>query len=325
MQLYLFPTVQVDPLFHEVVKELRSNRFLPLNPGAEQAVFDHRTRRVADPSPDLEDHRQYALRLLYYTPRSTVGLTLFRGRDSLFYNQFRRLNRQEGEDEQGNPVVAYDVSRHADLAVNDALGLEMATIRGKWIWKLEYTYGQTFSDLDGSSQRTGGTADRPLSAIRQQYYDAIIADNRSRLYLPINRHMLAIGANRELGEWRLDLGVVMLRERLRKGDDLKRLEDSVFDDSGLLEEILPSVHITRFLGSYQQSQLGMGMGFFGSALGATAYFRQRRGDNFQWQAGLQITRSLGDRLISRIDDDNDRYDLETELVPAFHLGVIQHF
>ena len=110
LQGHFFLSTQIDPLLKEVIE--------------------------MDSGLDVEDHKQYAGRLVYRPDWGTVGLTFYKGRSGLFQYDNASLNDPGSLD-----------GRSADLPPLTAYAFEMAIPSGRWVWKTEIVYRQSKGDL----------------------------------------------------------------------------------------------------------------------------------------------------------------------------------
>ncbi len=323
-QLYYFPTTRLDKLLLEILENEAATEEERLyeynNTTGEVDEADVGMRSVAD----LEDHDQQAFRALFYPDWGIIGFTWYEGREHLFYEEQRFV---ESVVDANDGIVAYNVRRQIDLLPAKGWGLEIAVPVGNWTWKAELYYADSFADIHGRSRTiTSRTADSD-----KRYYDLVLTENKGRLFVPIDRYLIGLGADADLGRWKLNLALMVLtqEESTKVGEELVELEDRVSflneDDDDL---VFPAINITRDVGS-GRAHIGSALGFFGSFAGLLFYYHNDVSDSFNWQIGLEVLRQGSDELISEanegVDAEDDLYELEGDLSGGAHLSFFYSF
>ncbi|MBC6429267.1 MAG: hypothetical protein GDA55_08615 [Cellvibrionales bacterium] len=309
-----------------------------------------RTEDIA--GPDLEDHSQNALRILYRPDWGTVGLTYKTGRYNLYFEDFARLTGRRYSYDNTDPdrpaiIEAYDTEMAPDLGESDAFGLEIAIPRNRWTYKFELVYqdawyddllgygGQEFlyervGDSDTYAlTETGGIPQAEWEA-RARLYDRVLNENDGALYFPLKQTLMAVGADADLDKWRFNLSLLAIMDDFDSalGEELYRLAEEAgleedFDVDDLL--VIPVINVARYLEPDKNRYIGGALGFFGSFAGVSVFYNQRIGDNFRWQAGLEFIQDGGSDLISDANDEGGRYDLADEAAGGFHIGFVYDF
>ena len=304
------------------------------------------TRSDLASSPDLEDHDQTALRILYRPSWGTVGLTYKSGSYSLFFNDFARLtDRRYSYNTSGSTpeiIEVYDTEIRPDLGDSDAFGLEIAVPRNRWTYKFEMVVQDAWHDLPGSAEefryrQVGSSNDYQLledehleaqeSQARAQYYNRVLTENDGELYAPLSQVMMAFGADAELDRWRLNLSLIMILSDFDQSlhEDLDELADDA-DLGNSLEDVLaaPAISVARYVGPGKDRYYGAVLGFFGGYAGVSFFYNRQVGDNFRWQLGVEYIEDSGAYLISDANSDGERWDLEED-AGGFHFGFVYDF
>jgi len=298
-----------------------------------------RRRLTAIRSPDLEDHDQTALRILYRPSWGTVGLTYKSGSYALYFNDFARLTGRRYSYENGaSPRITevYDTTSAPDLGDSDAIGLEIAIPHNRWTYKFEMVIQDAWYDLPGYTEdfnyrRVGNSnnyeLDDGLQQTRANYYHRVLTENAGELYAPITETVMALGADTERDRWRLNLSLIVILADFDKSlhGDLDDLADDGEIGEAIQETLAaPAISVARYTGPGKDRYYGAVLGFFGGFAGFSLFYNRQIGDNFRWQAGLEFIVDTGTDLISDANDDGDRWELEDE-AGGFHFGFVYDF
>ena len=323
-QMYYFFTTQIDWLVEDVLEgESIDQIFTRVT--STMTVSD-----VAVDSEDFEKHEQYALRLLFYADWGTIGLTYHKGRDTLIFDS--RLatlhcdNRMSVATTACEPHQAINLRRHVDLSETENFGVEMAFPTGDWVVKFEILFQETVADLEGFTV-TDGNVNSPARV----YLNNIIANNDGELFMPVDRTVMAIGADADKDKWRFNLALTYIDEQLNgdNASEIMEMEDQLFGiDRGSV--VFPTMNIARYIGGDKRQEVGFLGGFLGAYAGFSVYYKGAVGDNFSWTLGGEAIRSLRDDLLAETggDDPNidyNRYEIADDFSVGLRLSFVYNF
>ena len=320
---YFFLTTQLDPLLEELIEE----------------------RGVRDP----EDHRQYAVRGLYRPDWGTVGFTFYRGRQGVFFYENASVT---GDDEIVSVPITIPITAYA---------AELAVPSGRWVWKAEFVYEETKSDLPipantiirgnpdamdrfsrGSGESdclsaAGMSNDRHLTnmtertsfRMQRQYLCSIIYRNSGSFSIDARAIFAGIGVDVRLDRWLLNLGAYFVDLR---DSEQKALRQQGNNSVGKEEEgpdgddtfVFPTLGIVRFFGVDDRYNVGFTGGFLSGAIGLALYTTARIGDNLTFYAGGDVISVLSDQYLEELEGETPRgtrYDLDNDLASGFRLGI----
>lgn len=291
----------------------------------------------------LEDHNQYAARLLFYPNWGTLGLTWYRGRHSLRVNDFTRYTPDGVADPVADLAMINDINGRRDLggsffdspdlAELDAYALEFSARRGRWLFRTEVVYRESTGDLDElrSPCAIGCGNNEP----RRRYLRWVLEENDGKFYGDLRTIMGGVGFKYESEKWLVDIALLALSEDFV--GDAKRgaeLNDAALGDdpaAGLLAA--PFINIARYFGRDKTLTLGFTAGFVGAyGAGASLYtvldFDQldRFGVGaFQLVLGVDAFQYNTDTALSDLNDMDDRYDLKEDFIVGPRVGLVWKF
>lgn len=324
LQGYWFYNTRIDPLLPRLTAQ------------------EHRIS-VSAAEDRLEDHNQYAARLLFYPNWGTLGLTWYRGRHSLRVNDFTRFTGDGVTDPLADLAMINDINGRRDLAGGfidspdlaelDAYALEFSARRGRWLFRTEVVYRESTGDLDElrSPCGFGCRDDEP----RRRYLRWVLEENDGKFYGDLRTIMAGIGFKYESEKWLVDIAMLALSEDFV--GDAKRgaeLNDAALGDdpaAGLLAA--PFINIARYFGRDKTLTLGFTAGFVGAyGAGASLYavldFDQldRFGVGaFQLVLGVDGFQYNTDTALSDLNDMGDRYDLKDDFIVGPRVGLVWKF
>ena len=312
VQAYYFFNTNVDWLIEEVVSGDATERTYTGTNLDEPQPADRR---------DLEDHSAYAARVLFYRDWGTIGLTYHKGRDALALNSDNATLQCNSDDAFDRSVCpndqAINVRRHTDLPEAENYGLEISIPSGQWVWKFELLRQETTTDLEGFSipgDAAGGARD---------FLNRVITENGGRLFVPVDRTYIAIGADSDRDKWRFNLSLLALQEDFDNPSLIDDEEREFGSDRGTV--VFPAINIARYIAGDKQREVGFVGGFLGAYAGVSLYYASHRGDNFRWVAGVEAASNLRNDLVAENNPDNDRYELADDLSAGVRVSLIYDF
>jgi len=291
----------------------------------------------------LEDHDQFAARLLFYPNWGTLGLTWYRGRHSLRVNDFTRFTREEGTDPLADLAMINDINGRRDLAGSffdspdlaelDAYALEFSARRGRWLFRTEVVYRESTGDLDElrSPCGFGCGPNEP----RRRYLRWVLEENDGKFYGDLRTIMAGIGFKYESEKWLVDIALLALSEEFvgdaKRGADLN--DEALGDDPAAGTLAAPFINIARYFGRDKTVTLGFTAGFVGAyGAGASLYtvfdFDQldRFGVGaFQLVLGVDGFQYNTDTALSDLNDMGDLYDLKDDFIVGPRVGLVWKF
>jgi len=319
LQGYWFYNTRIDPLL---------TRLTAQEYGTSVSIAEDR----------LEDHSQFAARLLFYPNWGTLGLTWYRGRHSLRVNDFTRYTPDGVDDlamiNNSNRDLPDDNFLDApDLAELDAYALEFSARRGRWLFRSEVVYRESTGDLDELRSPCGfGCGD---DEPRRRYLRWVLEENDGKFYGDLRTIMAGVGFKYESDKWLVDIAALALSEdfvgNAKRGAELN--DAALGDDpaAGLLAA--PFINIARYFGRDKTLTLGFTAGFVGAyGAGASLYavldFDQldRFGIGaFQLVLGVDGFQYNTDTALSDLNDMEDRYDLKDDFIVGPRVGLVWKF
>ena len=340
LQGYFFLGTNLDWLIEDVIESDTMDNVYT------QVAVDAGIRAAQETMPgdlrDLSDHNQYAARALFYLDWGTLGFTYHKGRDVLAFFRPDLATVATLTAELPSDAIAYNIRRHTDLPEATNYGVEIAVPYGQWVYKLEVLHQESFVSLNGQSllctntmgnATMGNCAADGFQVPDRAYYDRVLDGNGGRLYVPVDRNYIGIGADSDRDEWRYNLSLFIIQESFDGiAEELIELEKAAgWDDSRGDTYVFPAINIAHYLDSEKESEVGFVGGFLGAYAGASLYYTARVGENFRWLAGIEAISNLRDQLISETEDpDNpnrsaDDYELADDLSPGFRLSLTYDF
>ena len=286
----------------------------------------------------LEDHDQFAARLLFYPNWGTLGLTWYRGRHSLRVNDFTRYMSTDpvadlAMTNDRNRELAGSFFDSPDLAELDAYALEFSARRGRWLFRTEVVYRDSTGDLDElrSPCSIGCRNDDP----RRRYLRWVLEENDGKFYGDLRTIMAGIGFKYESEKWLVDIALLALSEEFvgdaKRGADLN--DEALGDDPAAGTLAAPFINIARYFGRDKTVTLGFTAGFVGAyGAGASLYtvfdFDQldRFGIGaFQLVLGVDGFQYNTDTALSDLNDMGDLYDLKDDFIVGPRVGLVWKF
>ncbi|MDA7995816.1 MAG: hypothetical protein MPK01_06055, partial [Gammaproteobacteria bacterium] len=230
---------------------------------------------------------------------------------------------------------------NTDLPEAESFGFELAIPAGNWTWKFEYLQQESFTDISGVVggefiTRMIGTPPEPFTPSGQAFYNAVFnADMRSggaadvgKLYVPVERTLIAFGADVETDNWRLNLMILGIDQSFdTKDEELLKLGDAAFGTSASDREsqVAPTINIARYLDGDKQRETGFLAGFLGTYFGASFYYTSTIGDNFRWTLSAEAISNLRDDLAAETNADGNRYELADDISSGGRFSFIYNF
>ncbi|MBC6444373.1 MAG: hypothetical protein GDA50_02935 [Alphaproteobacteria bacterium GM202ARS2] len=295
LQGHFFLSTQIDPLLEEVIEQDGSRQ-------------------------DVEDHRQYAGRLVYRPDWGTLGLTFYRGRSALFqYNENASLADEGSLD-----------GEQADLPPITAYAFELAIPSGRWVWKAEVVYRESKGDLP-SYEGIASSPDTDVVA----YINAIRNNNGGSFVVDTTELFAGIGVDARLNDWLVNFGVYLVSidedADVGGGRDLRDLADRALGDGGSLDDdgdetvVFPTLNVVRYFGDDDRYTLGLSGGFLVAALGVAVYGTARIGDNLSLYAGVDLVQSITDVFVEQTEErpfgSAADYELQDEVSFGARFGL----
>jgi len=302
IQAYHFFSTRLDPLVKQVIENREEERFY--NPSGEFG-----TRRVEE--NDVTDHEQSGARIVFYPGWGIFGFTYLTGRDSLSFGE--DLATLQDSFEVGSDTI-YNVRNHTDLPEATSYGFELAIPSGNWVWKLEYLLQESFTDFSGVySTRIPTTFldTDPVAKFYKAVANAARGADKNKLFIPIDRTLIAFGADAETANWRFNLSLLALDETYDADDEkLLDMQDQAFGEVERGTLFAPTFNIARYMGGNKEKELGFLAGFLGTYFGGSLYYTSTIGDNFRWTLGAEAFSNLRDDLVADTDPQGgNRYEL----------------
>ncbi|MBC6496704.1 MAG: hypothetical protein GDA54_00030 [Alphaproteobacteria bacterium GM7ARS4] len=299
LQGHFFLSVKIDPLLESVIDEV-------------------------DEDHDVEDHKQYAGRLLYRPDWGTLGFTFYRGRSGLFFYDNARL-------------VNGEVERSVDLPPMTAYAVEMAIPTGNWVWKAEAVLQDTRDDVSAVpafDATLGGDPPMYTGGFggdgHLDYINYVLNQNGGSFTTEVQRLIAGIGFDTRLDRWLINFGVYLIQDSYdSKGDELRRLEEASGREASDDGFFFPSLNVVRFFGDQDRYRLGITGGFLGPILGVSVYGSMRFGDNLNLYGGGEFISTVADGYLNEANDEEGsnfiRYDLEDDIGIGFRFGARYSF
>ncbi|CAJ2377361.1 MAG: exported hypothetical protein [Arenicellales bacterium IbO2] len=330
IQAYQFYGVHLDPLIERILELQQENGDELYSPTG-----------ASLPSPtkepnDFTDHDQSGGRILFYPGWGILGFTYLDGVDTLSFGE----DLAKAELVNGATDV-YNVINNTDLPEAESFGFELAIPAGNWTWKFEYLQQESFTDISGVVggefiTRMIGTPPEPFTPSGQAFYNAVFnADMRSggaadvgKLYVPVERTLIAFGADVETDNWRLNLMILGIDQSFdTKDEELLKLGDAAFGTSASDREsqVAPTINIARYLDGDKQRETGFLAGFLGTYFGASFYYTSTIGDNFRWTLSAEAISNLRDDLAAETNADGNRYELADDISSGGRFSFIYNF
>ncbi|MDA7955908.1 MAG: hypothetical protein MPK11_02910 [Gammaproteobacteria bacterium] len=330
IQAYQFYGVHLDPLIERILELQQENGDELYSPTG-----------ASLPSPtkepnDFTDHDQTGGRILFYPGWGILGFTYLDGVDTLSFGE----DLAKAELVNGATDV-YNVINNTDLPEAESFGFELAIPAGNWTWKFEYLQQESFTDISGVVggefiTRMIGTPPEPFTPSGQAFYNAVFnADMRSggaadvgKLYVPVERTLIAFGADVETDNWRLNLMILGIDQSFdTKDEELLKLGDAAFGTSASDREsqVAPTINIARYLDGDKQRETGFLAGFLGTYFGASFYYTSTIGDNFRWTLSAEAISNLRDDLAAETNADGNRYELADDISSGGRFSFIYNF
>ncbi|MDA7971454.1 MAG: hypothetical protein MPK10_02590 [Gammaproteobacteria bacterium] len=330
IQAYQFYGVHLDPLIERILELQQENGDELYSPTG-----------ASLPSPtkepnDFTDHDQTGGRILFYPGWGILGFTYLDGVDTLSFGE----DLAKAELVNGATDV-YNVINNTDLPEAESFGFELAIPAGNWTWKFEYLQQDSFTDISGVVggefiTRMIGTPPEPFTPSGQAFYNAVFnADMRSggaadvgKLYVPVERTLIAFGADVETDNWRLNLMILGIDQSFdTKDEELLKLGDAAFGTSASDREsqVAPTINIARYLDGDKQRETGFLAGFLGTYFGASFYYTSTIGDNFRWTLSAEAISNLRDDLAAETNADGNRYELADDISSGGRFSFIYNF
>ncbi|MGR3915064.1 MAG: hypothetical protein OD918_11250 [Gammaproteobacteria bacterium] len=320
IQAYHFYSTRLDPLVKKFIDNNEDEEFYDPDSG----TFGTRLTE----QNDVTDHEQSAARIVFYPSWGIFGFTYLTGRDSLSFGA--DLATLDDVISLSDSTI-YNVSNHTDLPEAKSYGFELAIPSGNWVWKFEYLLQESFTDIgDGYSLRI--PKDFLGSDARAAFYDAV-ADatvrgaDADKLYIPIDRTLIAFGADAETDNWRFNLSLLVLDETYSEADErLLDLDDRAFGEIERGTLFAPTFNIARYMGGNKQKELGVLAGFLGTYFGGSLYYTSTIGDNFRWTLGAEAFSNLRDDLAADTNPrGGSRYELADDISAGGRFSFIYNF
>jgi len=329
LQGYWFYNTRVDPLILQYTRQ--EYRDDPFNANAEDRI---------------EDHDQFAARLLFYPNWGTLAFTWYRGRHSLRVNDFTRITPPNNGGEftreaflqavmlQAEPFsnAEFPVRSAVNLAELDAYAVEFSARRGRWLFRTEVVYRDSVGDLDELRSVRGRMNRDPA---RERYLDWVVNENDGKFYGDLRTIMAGVGFKYESDKWLVDIAALALSEDFvgdaKRGAELN--DAALGDDPAAGVLAAPFINIARYFGRSKTVTLGFTAGFVGAyGAGASLYtvfdFDQldRFGVGaFQLVLGVDAFQYNTDSTLSDLNDMGDLYELDEDLIVGPRVGLVWKF
>ena len=299
LQGHYFLSTQIDPLLEEVI-DMESTR-------------------------DVEDHSQYAGRLIYRPDWGTVGLTFYKGRTGLFqYSNASFAN-------VGTTMAEVD-DEQADLPPLTAYAFEMAIPSGRWVWKTEIVYRESKGDLPSPSgtRITRGSnegACRTMTGLDAfgDYLCSVYYRNNGSFVIDTQELFAGFGVDARLDDWLVNFGIYLLsvsEDSTVMGTDLReRAKAAGFSDDGEETAVFPTANIVYSWGDEDRYKVGVSGGFLVAAIGAALYSSARFGDNLSVYAGANFVQTVTDTFIEESNETPIGNLVDYELQDDFSFGA----
>ncbi len=297
IQGYFFWKTIVDPLLADFVRQ------------------EHSIKRK-----DLQDHNQYAGRIIVYPNWGTVAVTYFNGRNSLFIN----LRERVAEDAQSMKSI----DENPGLSELQAYSIEASIPRGKWNFKTEFVYRESEGDLEGAD--TNLTFDS-----RQDDYLTWALDmNGGKLYGDTRTMFGGVGVEYMTEKWKAEVaGYLFYEEFTGEAETGADLVNAYRDDPEIGLQGVPFFNGAYFITEDKKNLIGLTAGFLGSfAAGASLYavgtfdrFDYLGAGTLQVVAGLDFLQYFSDSQLSELIDEDGEYEIDDDFTIAPRIGVIWKF
>ena len=355
VQAFQFYGVHLDPLIERILELQQEN-------GDELYMADGTRMDSPTKEPnDFTDHDQSGGRILFYPGWGILGFTFLDGVDTLSFGEDLAMAELVTPVTSGSvanacppgtaPATAgncvANIINDTDLPEAESFGFELAIPAGNWTWKFEYLQQDSFTDISGvyGGNFATRTFTCPPGAIgcqtsytppTQAFYNAVFdADMRSggaadvgKLYVPVTRTLIGLGADVETDNWRLNLMILGIDQSFdTKDEELLKLGDAAFGTSASDREsqVAPTINIARYLGGDKQRETGFLAGFLGTYFGASFYYTSTIGDNFRWTLSAEAISNLRDDLAAETNADGNRYELADDISSGGRFSFIYNF
>ncbi len=311
LQGYFFLKTIINPLIAEYFEDFSQR---------EEDVVNVRRK-------DLQDHNQYAARVLFYPNWGTIAFTYYNGRNSLFPNRLETVG--SGADSfRGSP----------DLSKLEAYSIEASVPRGRWNFKGELSYRESQADLErvDDSNNLLPITDPGGDTPEMNYRRWAVERNGGRLYGDIQTLFGGIGVEYTAERWKVEVAGYFINENFTgEAETGADLVNAYQDDpnTGLLAA--PFINAAYFITQDKQNFVALTAGFLGSfAAGASVYavtnidrFDHLGAGTLQLIAGLDFLQYFSDSELSQLreDDEGGNWEFDDGFVVAPRVGLIWKF
>ncbi len=298
LQGYFFLNTLLDPLLVDGIQQS--------NPGISRQ--------------DLQNHNQYAGRIMFYPDWGTIGLTYLNGRNSFFINRLETVNADspDGDDVPG-------------LSKLEAYSVEASIPIGRWTIKSEVSFITTQGDLD----RVRSTNDIEDGSPQAAYWRRAVDHNGGNLYGDVQTVFGGAGFEYQAERWKAELAGFFFHQTYT--GEAKTLSNLIaqYDDPPLTElQTAPFLNAAYYITEDKKTFIGLTAGFLGAyAIGGSLYvvgtfeqFEHLGYGTLQLIGGLDALQYQSDTQLSDLNDGDDgQYDIDDDLGFSPRIGIIWKF
>ncbi len=325
---YWFAGTNLDPLHEEILNEGDGQNRAWVAGGGLGA-----TEMRARPRKDFSDYHAGAARVVWYADGFTLGLTYYDGRNSLFASDelplVERVMQTGGTD--GSPVEydAYSVIDRTALPKSQAFGVELSVPVGRWTWKAEAFRMSTETDIEGVRPELVSRAGGDPGEARRELYQWILNENGGRAYADIDALMMGAGFDALFDRWRFGAAAFTFNTSLgAEAEEANRLVKAAYPgDDGIETDTvwLPNAYLIRDFNEERTRSTGIIGGFAGPFFGLSAFYSSTWLDDWRWTASLEYAGVVSDQMLSDVNDDDGRYELDNIATLGARIGFLYEF
>ena len=235
LQAYYFPQITRDIITDKIM----NNFYIPIK------------------QPDNSNEYQFAFRALYYGDSATIGLTYYDGWEKYFTN-YIEIEANEKR-----------TRRYPKVQNIKVLGAEISIPVSKVTFGLEVAISEYNKDLVANNIYVDDTFDTAVIDKKMKLFDWSIADNNSKLYIPIKQSLVTLGADYYSDNWIINVAGLYNYIEYRNNSDIKAVklgQDIENRDKDIIYGYL--TNIARKFGVNRDYKIGF---VVGNIKGYTAY------------------------------------------------------
>lgn len=316
IQAYFFPELGFDDAFVDTLIEGEEDE----EGGAQRRDSPYVNVKKLELPTGSEAYR-YAGRVLFYLDKLTLGLSYYQG-----YSQFDSNENLILERDTKNGEEIYRIQGENELLPVRSFGIESAYQRGKWSWKLDAVYFAGQEDLsldveDYNNQLLYYLPEDESFSKRKRYIEWILNKNDGKLEIQDNVFIATVGADADLEDWLLNLGVaVFFFQRSDKGSEgysLYTEAEDVDEDFGANELMAaPIINVAYYTDKEKKDLLGLAAGFLNTGFGVILYTYQEYFESLRLGLALEYLMLFSNGIVNV-----EGYQIEDPAYPAIRFFI----